>query len=70
MSEAGKERPDYPRKSVMMYMVGNFPFGFVLGVDGSSDLAILHPSMAISTYAEPVFVVTSFMDRPLQGTRE
>ena len=30
----------FSRKSVVMYLVGNFPFLFVLGVDGSNNLAI------------------------------
>jgi len=53
-----------------MYLVGNFPFFFVLGVDGSNDLAVKHPGVGVSTYAELVFVVANFVDCPLQGTHE
>jgi hypothetical protein len=51
---------NYSRISVAMYMTGNFPFCCVLGVDGSNDLAIKHPDVAISTYPEVESVGTNF----------
>ena len=44
----------------------DFPFRFVLGVDGSEDLAVIHPGVAIPIDAELVSVVTNFVDHPLQ----
>jgi hypothetical protein len=53
-----------------MFLMGNFPFRFVLGVDGSNDLVIAHPGEAIPTYTEPVSVGSNFVEFPLQGTHE
>ena len=44
-----------------MFMVGNYPFRFVLWVNGSNDLALMHPGVAIPIYTEPVFVVSNFV---------
>jgi hypothetical protein len=49
------------RKSVVIFLMGNFPFRSVLGVDGSNDLAINHPTVLIPFYTEPVFLVTNFV---------
>ena len=61
IDRAGKQRFNYSRISVAMFLMGNFPFRFVLGVDGSDDLAIFHPGEAIPTYTEPVSVGSNFV---------
>jgi len=53
--------------SVAMFLMGNFPFRFVLGVDGSNDLVIAHPGEAIPTYTEPVSVGSNFVEFPILG---
>jgi hypothetical protein len=50
---------NYSRKSVVIYVMGNYPFRRVLVVDGSNDLAIKHPGVAISAYTEVESVGTN-----------
>lgn len=68
--DQGKQRFNHPRISVVIYMMVNFPFRFVLIVDGSNDFAIEHPGVAIPVDAELVFLVTNFVQYPLQGKDE
>jgi len=49
---------------VAMYLMLNFPFLLVLVMDGSNDLAIKLPGVAIPADAEPVSAVTNFVDHP------
>ena len=69
MSGTG-EQFNYSRISVMIFLMLNFPFHVVLGMDGSNDLVIKHPGVAIPADAEPVSVVTNFVEYPLQWTHE
>ena len=42
----------------------------MFGENGSNDVAALHPSIAVSTYAEHICVVPFFSDKPLQPQGE
>jgi hypothetical protein len=61
MGGAGIQMFNCSRISVVKFLMDNFPFRSVLGVDGSNDLAINHPTVLIPFYTEPVFLVTNFV---------
>ena len=50
----------------MKFLADDVPFRFVLGVDGSNDLAIEHPGVTISVDADQVSALTDFLEPPLE----
>ena len=58
------------RIRVLKFPVGSTPFYSLVGVNGSNDIATHHPSIAVSTYAECIGVISFFSDKPLQSRGE
>lgn len=58
------------RKRSLKFLVDDDPIFFMLRVDRGNDLAIEHPGVSISVYAELVCLVTDSSELPLEGLCE